>query len=142
MHPRHHWNQQDYIEFMIHEMTHTLLFLDERRYQHYRDYRLLSQKENFAVSAVLRKPRPLDKTIHSLMVAVEVLLYRHRIGSHVDAPGLHPNSNLMLESCKETIRSLERTPQLSLLVTDRVIELIQSSKEHLSHIEIPKHAVV
>ena len=35
------WTEQDYLEFFAHELTHNLVFLDERREPHYPHYELL-----------------------------------------------------------------------------------------------------
>lgn len=136
MHPREHWSTQDYTEFLVHELTHTSMFLDERRYQHYWDYAALALPENFGCSAVLRRPRPLDKTIHSLVVAAEVLSYRDQIAGHPKNPGLHPSSELMRESCRKSIASILELRNLEKLVTPRVLDLISSSESILNNLRI------
>ena len=70
---RKNWTLNDSVEFLVHELTHNLVFLDELRYQHYVSLCEIAKQENFAVSAVLKKPRPLDKVFHSLIVAVDEL---------------------------------------------------------------------
>lgn len=132
IHPRNHWRIQDYTEFLVHELTHTFMFLDERRYQHYFDYQALAMPENFGRSAVLRRPRPLDKTIHSLVVAAEVLSYRNQIVGHPKNPGLHPRSEIMVDSCQKSIASIRDLKNLDKLVTPRAIQLINSSENLLN----------
>ena len=135
MHPRSYWSANDFIEFFIYEMTHTLLFLDERRFQHYRDYPALANSRNFALSAILRRPRPLDKTVHSLLVAVEVLSYCEQVSGHPSHPMLHPRSPLIFDSYWQTLHSLRKMGNLQELVTPRVIHLLESCEESLVRIE-------
>ena len=79
--PRPTWSSQDFMEFFVHEMTHNLIFLDEYRYLHYKNYSEMFSKENYAMSAILAKKRPLDKVFHSILVSTEVLLTRRHFGT-------------------------------------------------------------
>ena len=131
--PRESWTTQDYIEFMIHEMTHHLLFLDERRYLHYLDYNALKQPENFAFSAILRRSRPLDKVVHSLIVAFEVLSFRTK---HFDLGAktyLHPTSDELRKGCMQTLDSLKtlRTGLLSPRAYTLISKVEQSLQSHV-----------
>ncbi len=124
--PRSHWTLGDRIEFLVHETTHQLMFLDELRYRHYASYSELSKEENYALSAILKKPRPLDKVIHSLVVATEVLLLRERLLGHPKTPRLHPTSPMIEEQCRKTIDSLlELFSSRPDLVTARARSLLE-----------------
>lgn len=50
------------------------MFLDELRYSHYAYARILDPS-TYARSAILNIDRPLDKVLHSIVVAVEILLF-------------------------------------------------------------------
>jgi hypothetical protein len=65
------FNIDDCIELLIHELTHTLLFLDEWTYQHY-NYRKIADKGTWCYSSILQAKRPIDKVVHSIFVAGEL----------------------------------------------------------------------
>lgn len=130
--PKPNWQSEDFIEFYTHEFTHNLVFLDERRYQHYVDYDLILDQENFCKSAILCTPRPLDKVFHSLLVATEVLLLREESLGHPNNPKAHPPSETILKNCFDTIYSIERLQTKSQLLTRRGLELMNLCKEKLN----------
>lgn len=125
------WSQSDLIEFLAHEMTHTLMFLDERRYQHYCKVDILKQPEYFARSSILNISRPLDKVIHSLVVATEILCLRDEILGHPAAPKLHPVSSKMLQSCEQTLVSLQPFLIRDDVLTLRGRQLVRLCQERL-----------
>src|SRR5437764_2158309 len=49
------FERTDLKELLLHEMTHTLMFLDEWRYGHYLDYPAIARRENYALSPILAK---------------------------------------------------------------------------------------
>lgn len=104
--PREDWLEQDYLEFFIHELTHNLLFIDERRYGHYAHYELMHDPKIYAFSSILNKSRPLDKVMHSLFVAINVLEFRKRYFGLKTSPNLHPSSTKMISSILQTLESV------------------------------------
>lgn len=113
LNPRHHWTEQDYLEFFIHELTHNLLFLDERREIHYPEYSELEKTENYAYSAILKRARPLDKVIHSLFVVYEVLAFRLKHFNPANKTFLHPDTENLFSGAHDTLKSLRTVkPQL------------------------------
>lgn len=66
----------DVVEMLLHELTHHLLFIDERSFAHF-DYAQMTREENRAYSAILNLRRPIDKVFHSIVVATELVLGRH-----------------------------------------------------------------
>ena len=70
--PSSHWHSNEVVEALIHEITHSCLFLDERRYGHFRAGADRIQLR----SAIRRDPRELPAVVHSLLVAVELLAWR------------------------------------------------------------------
>jgi hypothetical protein len=133
---RKNWLLQDCVEFLIHELTHHLLFIDERVYGHYVSYAKLAEKGNYAHSAILKCNRPLDKVFHSLVVATELLasrcywldVYQNR---HYT---IHPSPPELLINCYNTIESMDRLPNLGELVVDRFLVILNQVKSTLNHI--------
>lgn len=69
-------------------------------------------EENYAMSAILAKKRPLDKVFHSILVCTEVLLARRDVFGHPAAPKLHPPTSIMLNQAFESIIYLEKNLNL------------------------------
>lgn len=68
-------NELDVVEMLLHELTHHLLFIDERSFAHF-DYAEMARESNRAYSAILNLRRPVDKVLHSIVVATELVLGR------------------------------------------------------------------
>jgi hypothetical protein len=118
-------------EFLVHELTHNLLFLDERRHEHYVNPLLLADSASFAVSAVLKIPRPLDRTFHSLIVASEVLAFRKICGEPAH-PLVHPSTEALLRACRSTIDDIRGVIRRRPLVTPRFMEMLSRVDEQTS----------
>lgn len=132
---RKHWQMQDVLEFLVHETTHNLVFLDELCYGHYTDYALLPKNENFAWSAILNKLRPIDKVIHSIVVSTEVLLFRENCVGHPEKPFLHPPTNIMIDQAIYSIEYLNQNPKLKSLLTSRTKHLLDICEHTLQHLK-------
>lgn len=128
--PRRTWSQNDISEFLVHDLAHNVLFLDERRFGHYWDHTRLAHNSTFALSAVLRIPRPLDKVFHSLVVANEVLAFRQENGEPV-SPVVHPPSGELISACEATIASIKAVTANVELVTPRFLEVIGAIENHV-----------
>lgn len=122
--PRRHWTVTDTAEFLVHEFTHNMLFIDERRFEHYVDPQVLQQPENFAVSAVLKIPRPLDRAFHSLVVASEVLSFRDENGEP-EMPHVHPSTLELARACQDTIDGIRAVISQKALVTSRFVDILE-----------------
>lgn len=128
---RKNWSFNDCFEFFVHELTHNLMFLDERRCKHYVDYKTIGVKENFAHSAILNRLRPLDKVLHSLVVATEICLARkHWIGDPTD-PKLHPPTEKIISSCRKTIESIVELDERVPVLTQRGKELVDLCEQKI-----------
>ncbi|MFU1926759.1 aKG-HExxH-type peptide beta-hydroxylase [Bordetella hinzii] len=88
------WRPLDTLEFLVHELTHQCMFIDEICNQHY-DYSKIVNKDYWTTSAILNRPRPADKVLHSIVVSTEILLLRERILGHPASPRCHPPTTLM-----------------------------------------------
>jgi hypothetical protein len=118
------WTEIDVQEFLLHELVHTTLFLEERRHGFYRDMRLLLEEDNLVPSAIRQDRRPLDKVLHSIVVATEILLARARLGTDPDLRGaLHPDSDTLRAGA---LRSLHAAQGLNLegLLMPRPMEIL------------------
>ncbi|MCU4578823.1 hypothetical protein KTJ34_15475 [Acinetobacter courvalinii] len=102
------WSIKDYEEFWIHEATHHFLFLDEIVHEHY-DYEIFANKENWSQSAILNMRRPLDKVLHSIAVAIEVISYRLNIlktnSNFRTKP--HPETSIIFKQIEGSLLSLD-----------------------------------
>lgn len=143
--PRPTWDKQDFFEFFLHEMTHNLVFLDEYHHRHYENYSDMLLEENYAMSAILAKKRPLDKVFHSILVCTEVLLARRDVFGHPAAPKLHPPTSIMLNQAFESIIYLEKNLNVYSLLTARAKDLMKRCKEHLKAVKaslVPQEKLV
>lgn len=131
---RKHWATHDILEFLVHETTHNLIFINELCNQHYNDYDEIVKKENFSWSAILNKPRPMDKVFHSILVSTEVLLFRNSYIGHPENSCLHPPSHIMLEQTQNSINYIKKSDALSGLLTDIAKELLETCEENLHKI--------
>lgn len=139
---RPHWAEQDVLEFLVHEITHNLVFIDELCYTHYSSYVKIAERDNFATSAILSKQRPLDKVFHSILVSVEVLLFRQEHLGHPDRPCLHPPTPILLDQTLRSIKSITETHTVERLLTDRAKSLLKMCVEKLETIESPQLSAI
>lgn len=112
--PRPTTTKFDIVEMLLHELTHHLLFLDERNYAHF-DYNLIGNRENRAFSAILNMNRPVDKVAHSIVVATELVLARSRFLGDKNPRSVHPQTDKMIAdviTAHASITNLESTDQL------------------------------
>lgn len=124
--PRDDWQLRDVQEFLVHELSHMLLFLEEWRFGLYNDPVAMIQESNWALSAIRSSERPLDKAFHSVVVATEVLLLRDVVLGHPHESVLHPLSSDLVEGILTSIHSIGRGPVT--LLSSRSRELL-----HLCH---------
>lgn len=130
---RNHWSTWDTLEFLIHELTHNLMFFDEFHAMHYRNLLELSNPDTFAQSAILRKQRPLDKVIHSIMVGISILNLRANCvfqraclkENLQPSAGVHPESQTLAMHIRESIRSVMANPKSMQLLSARGTELLE-----------------
>lgn len=124
------WQEKDFIEFFVHELTHTLLFLDERRFGHYKNLADVEKTQNYAYSAILKKKRPLDKVIHSIVVATEIVLLRQSTLGHPQNPKLHPPSEQIIEN---TLLAIKDARTKSIFLTERTLGLLDLCEKKMEN---------
>lgn len=123
------WDILDIREMLIHETAHQLVTLDEHRYDHYVDMNELNNPENYAVSAIRKTKRPLNKVIHSLIVAYEILAYRKAVTGIDSIVKIHPKTSDLIEQINETIRSINMKHTRNLLTprASSIVDLIENN---------------
>ncbi len=121
--PTRSWSATEVAEAYVHELTHTLLTLDEHRYGHYADYAVLNDADNLCVSAIRDEKRPLNAVAHSALVAYELLRMRSLL-SGKGGVQLHAPSEELRRRALASYESILALPNLSDLCTPRMIELV------------------
>lgn len=130
---RNYWSKNDLAELLIHELTHNMMFIDEARYLHYSDYDLILDPKNFTQSAILHTRRPLDKVVHSIVVATELLLFRKNLIGEPSNPLIHPPSEMIRKQTLDACQSLMSMPNYNELTTDRCKFLLNSCMSHIGN---------
>jgi hypothetical protein len=125
------WTCVDTIEFLVHELIHNLIFLDELRYTHYQDYKKLRDQENFVTSAILKEPRPLDKVIHSIIVTTEILWSRLNFLPPLETPKVHFPNLKLVEKLKNSMEDVRNLKNLDQLLTPRGFFLLEKCESLL-----------
>lgn len=118
------FEEVDLVEFFLHEFTHHLIFIDELCYPQF-NYQEIVKKENYAVSAILKKVRPLDKVVHSVIVCTEILLGRTRFLPDLGEPKLHPDTATMIHNIIQSSQEVLNMPNIDNLVTMRIRNILK-----------------
>jgi hypothetical protein len=121
-------------ELYVHECTHLMMFVDQMRRRHYRDFEAIAKKENYCVSAIYEMDRPLDKVLHSLVVATELVLHREHVLGHHDDTSVHPSTEKLVASSLVTARELLEQQARRQLLAPRGVWLVERCREHLEQI--------
>jgi hypothetical protein len=117
----------DLQEMFVHELTHHLLFIDELNQPQF-DYFAIAKPENFAHSAILRRNRPLDKVVHSIVVATELLLARQRYLPRGQKTVIHPPSAALVRATMEAIASVDALPARASLMTPHLLAIVDTCR--------------
>lgn len=133
--PNMNWRAVDTAEFLVHELTHQCMFLDEICSSHY-DYELILQEENWSQSAILNKLRPVDKVLHSIAVATELLLFRERVG-HPASSRAHPPTTKLVQQLESSITSLMKLDrEKPKLLKMRARAILENCAAHVASVEL------
>lgn len=110
------------------------MFLDELRYGHYA-YAEILKRSTWARSAILNVDRPLDKVLHSTVVAVEVLLWRNAHLGHPVQSRVHPPTDVLIEQVSSSIASMEASVQQNQAVFQpRALALLANAKRVMANV--------
>ncbi|ENV35174.1 aKG-HExxH-type peptide beta-hydroxylase [Acinetobacter gerneri] len=124
----------DVLELLVHEFAHNCLFIDEHRYRHY-DYNTIFNESTWATSAVLLTNRPLDKVLHSIVVSLEVMLFREHFIGHPNDPKIHPPTELLLNQIKESIESVRHSAKKNpMALKSRSFDILDNAEYHVQKI--------
>ncbi len=97
-----HYQHEDFIELIIHQLTHMLLFLDERVNPH-----MPAASKNILIDTeTIQFIRggtkfPIYLAFHSYIVGVEVLCFRAEMGELQYQGNYHGNTERILRICKQ-----------------------------------------
>lgn len=123
------YSERDLYELLVHEFTHTTMFVDELSRPHYADIRAVADPRNFCLGAVTGLKRPLDKVLHSLVVAAEVLLHRDAVIGHDESVTVHPPTPELIEGMRRSVASIEALDDSRSVLTPHGLALVRRSLE-------------
>lgn len=134
------WNEYDAAEAYAHELTHTLLTLDEHRYGHFPNYAAMREPKNLAKSAIRSERRPLNAVVHSYVVAEELLSLRAQGLPPDFTPRLHADTATLHAKAGEARRSIYECRNLEALTTERLRSILARADERFDSIPDPVRA--
>ena len=134
------WAERDYSEFLVHELSHTLLFLAEWRFGLYSSPEAMTDPSNYAASAIRQTMRPLDKSLHSIIVGAEVLLAREQVLGHTEEYGLHPGSTELRDGVSQSIESVAEVASRSEVLTPFALDLLERARAVTESLSVTSHA--
>lgn len=89
-------------------------------------------KENFSLSAILQAERPIDRVLHSIVVATEVLMLRARnLVDHSECQ-IHPSTSSLIDSTQKSIDKLLSHSNRDRILTPRSLEIIETCQNSIS----------
>ena len=109
-------------EVLIHEFTHTTVFIDEHAHGYFTDYDIA--KKDTIISGMMGVPIPLTRALHSVIVACEILLARDELFSHQQDSLAHPMSDVIIPKSKHTIDLLRTHHNKTGIFKKRPLEIL------------------
>ena len=126
--PGRNWHLEEVTEAYLHELTHTLLFLDERRYGHF----LPAAADHRVRSAIRQDLREYAAVVHSVLVAAELLAWRDRHETPDSAClRLHGPTAELTERARTAHRQVLDEDGAGELLTLRMRELVELAGERI-----------
>jgi hypothetical protein len=135
-----HFNQQDFIELLVHQATHMMLFLDDTSQPHLANKHKNKMIETELKSKLGTNQFPLYVAFHSLIVGTEILHFRHNtVGLELEG-NCHGKTKKIIACGRLFKKSLEPWIHLftkrgkdlfdkSGLLLNQATELLQLAKE-------------
>ena len=123
-------SNQDIVELLIHELTHTLVFLDELNFGHF-NYENITKREFWARSTILNRPRPIDKVVHSIVVGGEILNARQSFLPNTEVLTVHPQSELLKANALASIESVLSLPNVKKICLPRSLEIVEEYRSKI-----------
>ncbi|HEY3801739.1 MAG TPA: HEXXH motif-containing putative peptide modification protein [Kofleriaceae bacterium] len=134
----------DLAEFLVHEHTHQLLFLDEQVHGFFTDRLGAETGSNGFMprSSIRGARRPLGLVFHSLAVALELVAFRQLFADDAPEPKLHPGTDQMLAAAQETIQSIVFEPGWHEQFRSRGRFLFEAYRELWDQLAAKQHGVI
>ena len=130
---RHGLTKNDYAELLLHELTHHLIFIDERCNEQF-NYPEMIKPENYALSALLGLRRPMDKVVHSIIVGTEILLAR-RSFMNLGGVTVHPKTDVLERQVLASIEDVFNSRSVNDVLTERTLFLLHSCRYKLTEMK-------
>jgi len=115
-------SEEDVIpELFTHEFTHNAILIDEHRYGHYKNYESLKDPETYidATDRGMHFKLPLNRILHSMLVAVEIIKLRDAFIGHQPRINQHVVTDQLIARDKKYIKTIEENKKIKNLFTDR-----------------------
>lgn len=125
------WTMADIFEMLVHETAHQLITLDEYCHVHYFDMEKLNNIDNFAISAMRATKRPLNKVIHSLIVAYEILAHRKTMMESREILKVHPETPVLIKQIRVTLDSIKKLNNLDNILAPRAKNIVNAIDRNL-----------
>ncbi|MGF1741851.1 hypothetical protein L4C34_12380 [Vibrio profundum] len=122
-------SQRGIREVLVHEFTHNAYLLDELRWGYFKDMAKVHSKENYIKSSLFSRMLPLPRTLHSLLVACEILLLRKSLNYHPEQFDGHPITETILEKAKVTNKLIIDNKRISKNFTPRAMQILSLCEE-------------
>ena len=113
----------DIMEMYVHELTHHLVFIDELNNPQF-NYDEIAKQEELRKVGNSPDCSSLDKVIHSIVVAAELLESRKRFLNNSDRTLIHPPSPELASDGLSAISSVNALPNISNLITPHLAEVV------------------
>lgn len=113
----------DYCEFIVHELTHQMLFIDDLISNHFHPVAYKVQ----CSSSIRGTRRSAFAAFHSLAVTANVLNFRKSIGivGMKNNITLHPNTPSMIAGAMSAIESIQDNQLKHKILTDRGVDIFK-----------------
>ncbi len=131
------WNEIEMAEFLIHEFTHNTVFVDELINKYFTTYEKIISEENWAKSAILHRKRPLDKVVHSIIVAHNVISFREKIPANLRSTKVHPDTKIIKKQIDDALQSTYQVQNNTNILTDTLLDhlnICQKANSNVSYI--------
>lgn len=115
------WVTEDITECLVHELTHTCLWLDEFRFGHHPEPQRTGAIEHFGTTSITGMSKSATVVFHSFITAVEVLKLRAKLGR---SDGCHGPTPVVTERATTAYAELQARPDLTEHFTPRALDLM------------------
>jgi HEXXH motif-containing protein len=114
-------------EILIHELAHTMLFIDEIIHPQFNNVNLKAMGK-CCKSPILQQRRPLDKVVHGIVVATEIVLARNTVlaTQEPDKSRAHPETRLMARNVIDCAWEVLAINRQSEVITPHAQELVEA----------------